>query len=67
MVKTCRYIIPVVFYAVRKGAGTSKHNCLCIVFITLTTCFGHCGPSSGHKMFNEENYTVYDGSLWYIF
>jgi len=27
--------------------GTSKHNCLRILFITLTTCFGHCGPSSG--------------------
>ena len=29
---------------------TSKHNCLRILFIMLTTtCFGHCGPSSGHK------------------
>ena len=28
---------------------TSKHNCLCIYFIRLTTCFGHCGPSSGKK------------------
>ena len=28
----------------------SEHNCLCICFIRLmTTCFGHCGPSSGHK------------------
>jgi len=27
----------------------SKHNCLSILFIKLTTCFGHCGPSSGHK------------------
>ena len=35
--------------------GTSKHNCLCILFIRLTTCFGHCGPSSGHKnVYNEE-------------
>ena len=32
-----------------EGVGTSKHNCLCILFIRLTTCFGHCGPSSGHK------------------
>ena len=22
---------------------------LCICFIRLTTCFGHCGPSSGHE------------------
>jgi len=21
-----------------------------------TTCFGQCGPSSGHKMYIEENY-----------
>ena len=34
---------------------TSKHSCLCILFIRLTTCFGHCGPSSGHKnIYNEE-------------
>jgi len=33
----------------RCGVGTSKHNCLLICFIRLTTCFGHCGPSSGHK------------------
>jgi len=31
----------------------SKHNCLCICF-RLTTCFGHCGPSSGQKMYNGE-------------
>ena len=46
-----RCIIPVVFYAIRKGVGASKHNGLCILFIMLatTTRFGHCGPSSGHK------------------
>jgi len=28
----------------------SKHNCLYMLFIMLTTtCFGPCGPSSGHK------------------
>ena len=44
-----RCIIPVVSYVNQEGVGTSKHNCLCILFIRLTTCFGHCGPSSGHK------------------
>ena len=44
-----RCIIPVVFYANWEGVGKSKHNCLCILFIRLTTCFGHRGPSSGHK------------------
>ena len=44
-------------YQIRRGVGTSKHNCLCILFIMLTmTCFGHCGPSSGHK-------NVYRGKL----
>ena len=42
-------------YSNYEGVGTSKHNCLCILFIRLTTCFGHCGPSSGYKkMYNEE-------------
>jgi len=27
----------------------SKHNYLVSYFIMLTTCFGHCGPSSGHR------------------
>ena len=40
---------PLCFMQIRRGRGTSKHNCLCILFIRLTTCFGHCGPSSGHK------------------
>jgi len=42
-------IIPVVSYVNQEAVGTSKHNCLCILFIRLTTCFGHCGPSSGHE------------------
>ena len=30
--------------------GTSKNNPLYVLFIIITTtCFGHCGPSSGHK------------------
>jgi len=38
-----------------EGTGTSKHNCLCTCFIRLTTtCFGHCGPSSGHKNYLNE-------------
>ena len=37
----------------------SKHNCICILFIRLTTCFGHCGPSSGHKdIYNEKIYSI---------
>ena len=43
-----RCTIPVVFYANYECVGTSKHNCLFILFIRLTKCFGHCGPSSGH-------------------
>ena len=27
----------------------SKHNCLSVCFMRLTTCFGHCGPSLGYK------------------
>ena len=41
---------PLCFMQIRRGwVGGSKHNCLCILFIRLTTCFGHCGPSSVHK------------------
>jgi len=40
-----------------------KHNCLVSYFIMLTTCFGQCGPSSGHKMYILENYTQYDHSI----
>jgi len=40
------------------GVSTSKHNCLCILFIRLKTCFDHCGPSSGHKIYEEEIYSV---------
>jgi len=40
---------------IRSGKGTSKHNCLCILFIRLTTCFGHCRPSSCiKKLYNGE-------------
>ena len=43
-----------------RGWGTSKHNCLVSYFIMLTTtCFGHCGPSSGHK-------NVYTGKLYRV-
>ena len=42
----------------------SKHNCLVSYFIMLmTTCFGHCGPSSGHKNYIDENCTQYDHSI----
>jgi len=37
------------------GIGTTKHNCLFICFIRLTTtCFGHCGPSLGYKNYLNE-------------
>ena len=44
-----------------RRVGTSKHNCLCILFITLaTTCFGRCGPSSNHKILQwGKLYTVW--------
>ena len=31
------------------GGEYIKTQLSCILFIRLTTCFGHCGPSSGHK------------------
>ena len=32
------------------GRGESRQNTTDFTkFITLTTCFGRCGPSSGHK------------------
>jgi len=41
-----------------EGVGNGKTGLSCILFIMLTTCFGHCGPSSGHK-------NVYRGKLYY--
>jgi len=41
-----------------EGVGYVKTHLSCILFITLTTCFGHCGTSSsGHK-------NVYRGKLY---
>ena len=49
--------------SLREGVGYVKTQLSCILFIMLTTtCFGHCGPSSGHKMYKEENYTQYGHS-----
>jgi len=42
---------------------SKKTQLSCILFIMLTTCFGHCGPPSGHKKYIEENYTEYDNSI----
>ena len=45
-----------------KEGSKSKHSCLYFVnfIIRLTTFFGTCaGPSSGHKIYKEENYTVW--------
>ena len=42
---------------VREGVGYVKIQLSFILFIMLTTtCFGHCGPSSGHK-------NIYRGKL----
>ena len=58
-----RCAVPVVFVYIKKGRklSKSKHNCLYFVFfiIRLMTCFSPCaGPSSGHKIYKEENYIV---------
>ena len=42
--------------SLREGVGYVKTQLSCVLFIMLTTCFGHCGPSSGHK-------NVYKGKL----
>jgi hypothetical protein len=50
------------------GRGWVRQNTIVyILFIKLMTCFAHYGPSSGHKMYNEENYTMNDHRLWHIF
>ena len=44
----------------REGVGYIKTQLSCILFIMLkATCFGHCGPSSGHK-------NVYRGKLYRV-
>jgi len=44
--------------SIRDGVGYVKTQLSCILFIMLT-CFGHCGPSSGHK-------NVYRGKLYRV-
>jgi len=52
--------IPVVLQAIREGVGYVKTELPCTLFIMLTTtCFGHWGPSSGHK-------NVYRGKLYRV-
>jgi len=44
----------------REGVGYVTTQMSCILFIMLTTtCFGHRGPSSGHK-------NVYRGKLYRV-
>ena len=44
----------------RGGVGYVKTQLSFILFIMLTTtCFGHCGPSSGHK-------NIYRGKLYRV-
>ena len=53
-----RCIIPVVFYVNEEGVGTSKHNCLCICFSGLTTCFGHILRSQKYIMRKTIQYKI---------
>ena len=49
---------------IKEGVMYVTTQLSCILFIMLTTtCFGHCGASSGHKIYREENYTEYDHSI----
>ena len=50
-----------VFYLqLNRGSFESKHNYLTLSLFKLTTCFGLCtGPSSGHKIYNWGDYTVW--------
>ena len=49
-----------IYLLYREGVGYVITQMSCILFIMLTTtCFGQCGPSSGHKMYIEENYREY--------
>jgi len=49
---------------IREGVGYIETQLSCILFIMLTTtCFGHCGPSSGHKNVYRGNYPEYDHSV----
>jgi len=46
-------------YANQGGVGYVKTQTDFTKFITLTTCFGCCGPSSGHKSTKGRLYIVY--------
>jgi len=57
-------IIPVVFYAIRMGFGTSKHSCL----VSYLLCWRrHVSATVGHlqvtENYNEENHTEHDHSI----
>ena len=45
--------------SVRERVRYVKTQLSCVLFIMLTTCFGHCGSSSGHKnVYREKVYRV---------
>ena len=53
-------LVHILNYSKVKIVGYIKTQLCCILFIMLTTtCFGHCGPSSGHK-------NVYRGKLYRV-
>ena len=42
-----------------RGSVESKHNYLMLLSLFNLTCFGlYTGPSSGHKIYNQGDYTV---------
>ena len=52
--------VPKTLVSVRERVGYVKTQLSCTLFIMLmTTCFDHCGPSSGHK-------NVFRGKLYRV-
>ena len=43
----------VILTAFREVVGYVKTQLTCILFIMPTTCFGHCGQSSGRRQHNK--------------
>ena len=66
-----RYDRKCMLVLVRERVGYVRTQLSCILFIVLTTtCFGNCGPSSGHKnVYRGKLYTVwsqYKCILWTV-
>ena len=63
--RRCYYFYVITRHNFWGGGGVRQNKTAFILLIMLTTCFGHCGPSSGHKNVYRGNlYRYYDHTMY---